>query len=210
MCAWHPIIGLIFMTSGRWIRYAVRGATLVALLLAGATTSAATQEQIESIILGIDTPRDRPIYFVERRTNRLLTKPLTLKGNIRFSADGTLSKKIEEPFQERVTISARHVELERKDKIKRLALDRRPDVKAFYVGIQALLDGDAATLLESFDVTLTERGDRWSLNLTPREKKLRKFVAHMVISGIASQVRMVRTEQPDGNWQEMSFHIAAD
>lgn len=180
------------------------------LLLAGVVTSAATPEQVESIIRGIDTARDTPIAFVERRTNRLLAEPLTLKGNIQFSADGTLSKQIEAPFDERITISARHVELQRKGKIKRLSLNRRPDIKAFYVGMQALLAGDAATLFESFDVTLTESGDHWSLDLTPKEKKLRKFVAHMVISGIAARVQMVRTEQPDGNWQEMSFHVAAD
>lgn len=185
-------------------------ATGLALLLAGGIASAATPERIESIIRGITTPRDTPIPFVERRTNRLLSEPLVLHGEIRFATDGTLSKQIREPFNERITISARRVELQRKDKVRRLSLDRRPDIKAFYVGMQALLAGDALALLQTFDVVASESADGWSLDLTPKEKKLRKFVSRMVISGKAAQVLMVRTEQPDGNWQEMSFHAEAN
>ena len=184
--------------------------TGTALLLASVATSAATPERVEAIIRGIDTPRDTPIPFVERRTNRLLTEPLTLNGEILFTTDGTLSKQIGEPFDERITISARRVELRRGGKVRRLSLDRRPDIKAFYIGMQALLAGDTSSLFESFDVVATESADGWSLDLAPKEEKLRRFVARFLISGKAAQVLTVRTEQPGGDWQEMSFHAATD
>ena len=194
-----------------WLTMPVIARTvLLALLFAGGITSATTPEQVESIIRGIATPRDTPIPFVERRTNRLLTEPLLLQGEILFSTDGTLLKQIGEPFDERITISARHVELRRDNKVRRLSLDRRPDIKAFYVGMQALLAGDALALFESFDVIATRDANNWSLDLAPKEKKLRKFVARMKITGTADQVQTVRTEQPDGNWQEMSFHTEID
>jgi len=196
--------------AGQGSHLIVTGVALLALLLASVATSAATPEQVESIIRRIDTPRDTPIPFIERRMNRLLAEPLTLNGEILFMTDGTLSKQIGEPFDERITISARRVELQRGGKIRRLSLDRRPDIKAFYVGMQALLAGDAAALFESFEVAATESADDWSLDLAPKEKKLRKFVARFVISGKAAQVLTVRTEQTGGDWQEMSFHTAAD
>jgi hypothetical protein len=179
---------------------------VLALIFAGGSTLAATPDQVESIIRNIDTPRDTPIPFVEHQTNRLLTEPLILKGEILFGTDSTISKQIGEPFDERITISAQRVELQRKGKTRRLKLDRRPDIKAFYLGIQALLAGDATALFKSFDVAATENVDGWRLDLAPKERKLNKFVTRFVISGKAEQVLTVRTEQPGGDWQEMSFH----
>jgi len=203
------------MIFGRWTDFCVTGTALLVLLsaagvVAAGDTSTTTPEQVESIIRGIETPRDTPIPFVEHRTSQLLTKPLTLNGEIEFTTDGTLSKQVGKPFDEHITISAQRVELRRKDKVRRLSLDRRPDIKAFYVGMQALLAGDVSALFESFDISATESADGWSLELAPREKKLRKFVARLVISGEAAQVRIVRTEQSGGDWQEMSFHAEAD
>jgi hypothetical protein len=185
-------------------------ATAVALLVICGTTMAETGEQVAAIIGKIETPRDRPIEFVERRANRLLTEPLILNGHIIFTSDGTLVKEIGEPFAERIMISARQVELQRAGKVRRLSLDRRPDIKAFYVGMQALLAGDATALFESFEVVASEDEDEWRLDLTPKERKLSRFVARFVISGTAERVRTVRTEQPGGDWQEMSFYGVAD
>jgi hypothetical protein len=203
------------MISGRWTEFFVAGKALLILLSAASivtnvTLAASTPEQVESIISNINTPRDTPIPFVEHRTSQLLTEPLMLSGEIEFTTDGTLSKWIGEPFDEHIIISAQHVELRRKNKTRRLSLDQRPDIKAFYVGMQALLAADASALFESFDITAAESTDGWSLALTPREKKLSKFVARLTISGKETQVQMVRTEQPGGDWQEMLFHITAD
>jgi len=197
------------MISGRRASVHSRIAVICTLLLA-ATGFAATPEQIEAVVRSIDTPRDIPIPFVERRANQLLAEPLTLSGEILFTADGTLSKKVGPPFNESITISARRVEFSRMGKTKRLSLNRRPDIKAFYIGMQALLAGDASALLDSFDVVSTQNADDWSLDLVPREEKLRTFVSRMVIFGRASRVLRVRTEQPGGDWQEMSFDPATD
>ena len=74
--------------------------------------------------------------------------------------------------------------------------------------MQALIAGDVTALFESFEVAITENDNGWSLDLVPKEKKLRKFVARLVISGKGARVLKVRTEQPGGDWQEMSFDTA--
>lgn len=186
------------------------GATVLLSMMLTGLVGAATVEKIESLVRSIDTPRDTPIPFTERRANRLLAEPLTVNGEILFTSDGTLSKRIGEPFDENVTISAQRVALQRGKKMRHLSLDRRPDIKAFYTGMQALIAGDATALFESFDVTATENENGWSLDLAPKEKKLRKFVARLVISGRGARVLTVRTEQPGGDWQEMSFDAAAN
>lgn len=184
-------------------------AALLGLMLVG-LAGAVTPEEIGSIVRGIDTPRDTPIPFVERRANRLLAEPLKVSGDILFTSEGTLSKKIGAPFDESVTISSKRVALQRGEKTRNLSLDRRPDIKAFYTGMQALIAGDVTALFASFDVAATGDANGWILDLAPKEKKLRKFVARLVISGKGGRVLTVRTEQPGGDWQEMAFGVAAD
>ncbi len=202
------------MISGRRTDLALLLTALLLLSAAGADTPDATPEQaaaiVGSIVDRIETPRDTPIPFVEQRTSRLLTEPLTLDGEIWFAADGTLSKRIGAPFDEQVTISARRVEMRRNGKVRRLSIERRPDIKAFYAGMQALLAGDVMALYSAFDVAAATDADDWRLELTPKDGQLNRFVARLVISGTGSRVRIVRTEQPGGDWQEMSFAPAAD
>lgn len=210
------------MISGRrtdlaWLLAALALTLALALAnapAAGADTPTATTEPVADvvrrIVAGIETPRDTPIPFVEQRTSRLLDEPLTLDGEIWFAGDGTLSKRIGAPFDEQITISARRIELRRDGKFRRLSINRRPDIKAFYAGMQALLAGDVTALYGVFDVAASADADRWQLDLTPRDDQLNRFVARLVISGSGSRVRIVRTEQPGGDWQEMSFGLAAD
>lgn len=167
--------------------------------------------RVASILGSIDTPRDEPIPFIERRQSQLLEEPLVLYGEVLFTWDGTLSKHIERPFQERVTISAESMELERKGRVRRVSLDKRPGVKVFYAGMRALLDGDTDALFELFDVSAAAGEEaNWRIELIPKEADLRTFVEQLIISGQGDQVLTVHTDQAGGDWQEMSFNPVGD
>lgn len=187
------------MTSGR-IKPLLILAVLPWIALAGPPDS------FEAILEGIDTPRGVAIPFVEKRQNSLLDEPLVLTGEVIFDHDGRLSKIIEIPFRERVTISHDAVELEREGRTKRLSLRRKEDVGAFYVALRALLEGDAKTLLDLFEVETTIDGGCWTIMLVPNAGPLSEFLESMTISGSAAQVSRIRTVHFDGNWQELSFN----
>ena len=168
-------------------------------------------ERVAAILSDISTPRNEPISFIEKRQSQLLEEPLVLYGEVLFTQEGTLSKRIEKPFQERVTISAHSMEMERKGRIRRVSLDKRAGVKVFYAGMRALLDGDTSTLYELFDVsTFAAEDTNWTIALIPKEADLRTFVEQLTISGQGGQVLTVHTDQPGGDWQEMSFRPASD
>lgn len=166
--------------------------------------------RVAEILEGIDTPRDEPIAFVEKRQNALLEVPLVLYGDVIFTADGALSKQIERPIQERVTITADDMELERDGRTRRVSLDKRTGVRVFYAGMRALLSGDVDELFELFDVAAEESDDRWSIRLVPKDEALRTFVEQLTISGQGGRVIGVHTVQPGGDWQQMSFDFTRD
>ncbi len=73
------------MISGRRIDFVTISATALLSMMLTGLAGAVTTEKVESIVRGIVTPRDTPIVFVERRTNRLLAEPMTVNGEIIFT-----------------------------------------------------------------------------------------------------------------------------
>lgn len=188
----------------------MKTALLTALLLLASVARADDLLRVVEILDGIETPRDEPIPFVEKRQSQLLAEPLILHGHVSFSRDGVLAKSIDRPFRESVLITGERMELERDGKTRRVSLDKRAGVKVFYAGMRALLNGDAHALLELFDVTTEDIDERWRLRLVPKQDELRTFVEKLTISGQGSQVLTVHTDQPGGDWQEMSFTPVSD
>lgn len=198
------------MTSGRTehpLAAVRRVVALIAVLLtaclAGAPASAAGE--VETILARIETPRGVAVPFVERRKNALLEEPLRLTGTVTFGEDGVLSKIIEHPFHERVSISRDAVELERDGRTRRLSLRRKDEVRSFYVALRALLEGDADTLNALFEIEATTGAGRWTLKLVPSGPPLSEFLHCMVIRGRSGRVHLIRTVQSGGDWQEMTF-----
>ncbi|HUO81318.1 MAG TPA: LolA-related protein [Gammaproteobacteria bacterium] len=192
------------MISGHEPRRAPRARLAAALCLAVWTVPAAADD-FESILEAIETPRDVPIPFVEKRGNALLAEPLVLTGEAEFGADGTLSKSIETPFRERVVITRDMLELTRDGRTRRLSLQRKDDVRQFYAALRALLEGDAQTLRELFTIETARNADCWRLVLVPAAEPLAAFVGRMVVSGRSSRVLEVRTEHAADDWQSLSF-----
>ena len=192
------------MISGHEPRRAPRARLAAALCLA-AWAAPAAADDFESILEAIETPRDVPIPFVEKRGNALLAEPLVLTGDAEFGADGTLSKSIETPFRERVVITRDMLVLTRDGRTRRLSLQRKDDVRQFYAALRALLEGDAQTLRELFTIETARNADCWRLVLVPAAEPLAAFVGRMVVSGRSSRVLEVRTEHAADDWQSLSF-----
>lgn len=166
--------------------------------------------RVEVILAHIKTDKSAPIPFIEKRNNKLLKEPLVLTGEITFTEDGVLTKQITQPVLESVMISADSLELQRKGKTKRLSMDRRADIKAFYTGMRALLNGDTETLFEMFDASSSTNDEDWTIDLIPKATDLQKFLDHLTVTGRGSEVLKVLTVQPGGDWQELSFNTEAD
>lgn len=167
-------------------------------------------DSVIDILNAIEATRSIPILFTERRSSRLLDEPLILSGEITFIEGGALRKQISRPVVESVLISADTIELSRNGKTRRLSMDRRGDLKAFYLGMQALLTGDSQGLLELFEASSSVEQDAWTIDLVPKTAELRKFLSRLTVTGRGSQIRTLLTEQPGGDWQEMSFGIEPD
>jgi hypothetical protein len=178
---------------------------IVVALLIPLNVVLADDDRLALIVGQLQAQLNQPVAFTETRSNELLDEPLLLTGELLYTSDGTLGKTILEPLQERVTITPQYVEMERKGRGRRLALKDRPDIGAFYAGMRALLEGDVEALRELFDASLEEGADGWTISMAPQSADLSEFVERLIVSGAGPHVLRVRTEQPNGDWQEMQF-----
>jgi hypothetical protein len=176
------------------------------MLLALWSVAGADEMDIRQIIASINTQRDVPVQFTELRMNPLLAEPVAFTGEVEFAVDGTLTKRIAAPVEERVSIGPEAVILERDGRKRSLSMRRDTDLWLFYSSLRAVLAGDPDGVIAAFDSAVIKSADQWEIELRPRSVELAGFIELMLVRGGNGRIDFVRTVQSEGNWQETSFH----
>jgi hypothetical protein len=172
---------------------------LLLLLLAIPLPSLAAPDAA-ALVARLKKPTPATTRYAEVRFVDVLEKPLLLAGELEHGADGLLVKRVEKPYRETTTIAAGNVTIERAGrKARRFTLARAPELAGLLESFAAVLDGDAARLARNYDVAATGGDARWSLTLTPKDRKLARKVARIVVDGANDSPRCFRVEEGDGD-----------
>jgi hypothetical protein len=170
---------------------------LCALLLASTAASSRSLEELERQIA-----RTPPVStgFVEYRFSHLLKKPLQVGGTLEYRADGVLVRKVETPYQELTEVTDDQVHISRQGKPPRsVSLQRVPQLRVLLGSFRALLEGRLQPLAADFDIALEEAVAGWKLTLTPRDARLRKYLAHIDVFGAGDRPACIEAVEPDGD-----------
>lgn len=181
---------------------------LLALWLCGLATAGASADSggdVSRLLQSLDLPPPGPIGFVEQRMSALFTEPIEAHGEISLGPDGSIEKRVTAPTQERVRISADAVTVERSGTSRTAELAGDARWKAFHAGITGLLNRNAAALEQAFEISLDESPQGWRLELRPRSGGGRMIITRISAYGEGSNLRRLRIEQGDTDWQEMTF-----
>jgi len=138
--------------------------------------------------------------FVEYRFSHLLKKPLRVSGQLEYRADGVMVRKVESPYQETTEATADQVRMTRAGKTTRtVSLQRAPQLRVLLGSFRALLEGRLQPLATDFELELREEAALWTLSLTPRDDKLRKYLARIEVFGRGGQPGCLEAVEPDGD-----------
>lgn len=173
--------------------------------VAAAAPTAGGPPLIGDILARVAARPGERVHFVERRCNRLLSEPLVLRGYVSMDDLGTLTRVVEEPFQERATLDGETATLQRDDRERRVDLGRGGAAAAYLRALYALLRGDEAILREHFDLQVSGSAQDWLLQLVPTERRLQRRLDAMTVRGAGDTVAGIRMERADGAWQDMQF-----
>jgi hypothetical protein len=150
--------------------------------------------------------------FEQTKTMRALKKPLILSGRLVFSKSHGILWVIDSPFQRRYVLGEASVAEIAEDgtRRERASADLPGFSRAARI-FRAILNGDARTLEDSFEVCVKTPAPAegaspgsWEVTLIPKEDSLVRFLSEMRISG-SRFVENLTIEEALGDRSEIRF-----
>ncbi len=138
--------------------------------------------------------------YTEVRFAQMFDRPLVARGELEYLGPGKLGKRVDAPYRETTTIADGQVKVQRGErKPREIELGQIPELEGFLRGFSALLGGDAATLAHDFNLDIAERGERWRLSLAPKDARLKRRIAAIVVDGSGNAARCFTIRDADGD-----------
>lgn len=190
------------MTSGTIRRLAVAALALVT------TTLNAADLNLDALLARLARPAPDTTTFVEVRYSSLLETPLVVSGRLEHRQDGSLVRRVESPYEEVTELQGENVSVERAGaRPRRFSLDRAPELRGMLASFGALLRGDRAMLDRYFVVEVQGTETRWVITLSPRDAKLKRHLAGIVVDGGGDHPRCFTLEEPDHDESLMALGV---
>lgn len=184
-------------------RRADRG--VFALLLAWTLAAPAAEPwTLDRLMHGLAQTRTARASFVERKTVRILERPLVASGELRFTAPDRLEKRTVRPQPELLLLQGDTLTLERAGRRTVLELRSYPEAAAFVESIRGTLAGDRKALERVYRLALEGSEASWVLTLTPADPATRALVERIRIAGRRADVSVIEIQQVNGDSSLMS------
>jgi hypothetical protein len=184
------------MRARRWL--------LAALLAWAPAALAAPPWTLERLLAGFAQQGSARATFIEKKTVRVLDRPLVSSGELRFEAPGVLEKRTLRPRPELLRLEGERLTLQRGDRKLSLDLRSTPEAAAFVDSIRGTLAGDREALERAYRLRLEGSAASWALTLTPREPALAAWVTRIRIAGRRAEVSVIEILQANGDSTLMS------
>ena len=138
---------------------------------------------------------------------RFSPRPLELKGSLRYERPNRISKHVQSPFDELLSVEGDALTLVNRAKGEQriLSLREQPALGALVESVRATLAGDLAQLERHYKVELSGAREAWSLRLAPRAAQVRAYVETITIAGSAARVRRIEVLETGGDRSVMTI-----
>ena len=176
-------------------------ALLLCLTLPWWASASRSEVAPSAVIAALGQPAPARTPFAEARFLKVLDKPLVVSGELAWLGGDQLQRRVDHPDQDTASIANGEVTLQRAGKSPRkFSLSHAPQLQVLLDSFVALLSGDGSRLQQAFDIRQTgEASGAWRLTLTPRDAKVAKTVASIVVDGDGKQSRCMQMQEADGD-----------
>jgi outer membrane lipoprotein-sorting protein len=145
--------------------------------------------------------------FVETRQIALLTQPLELKGSLSYERPDRLSKHVQSPVDELLSVEGDALTvLNKANGEKRvLSLRDQPAAGALVASVRATLAGDLAQLERHYKLDFSGTRDSWSLRLVPRDARVARYVESITFAGADARLQQMDAVETSGDRSRMTI-----
>lgn len=149
---------------------------------------------------------ERRATFQEEKTIGALAQPLLSWGRLSYQRPARMEKVTTGPQPEQLVVDgSRLVLTEGQDPPRAVDLDSVPELRALVDTVRGTLSGDLPSLRRSFDLAVSGTAAGWRMVLTPRDPRVAKLVARVVIDGAGSNPLTITTTQANGDTDRLSI-----
>ena len=187
------------------LRRALLAGGCALLLTGGAAQAAAGPFDLAQLTQLLASKRSGEATFVEKREVSVLDRTVMTSGRLSFEAPDTFVRENLKPQRERVAVVGNMLTMSRGERSRSVALDSVPEASVIIEAIRGTLTGNRESLQKLFETSVSGSAERWSLELVPRDARLRAQVATVRVSGRQAEVREMQVVMPDGDRSTMTI-----
>jgi len=145
--------------------------------------------------------------FVETRHIVLLTRPLELKGSLTYERPHRLSKHVQSPVDELLSVDGDALTVLNKTsgEQRMVSLREQPAAGALVASVRATLAGDLGELERHYEAGLSGARASWSLRLVPRDAQLRRAVESILLAGAGARLQRIEALETSGDRSIMTI-----
>ena len=184
----------------------------LAALLAGLAMAAATSAagfDLAQLTAQLARVKSGEATFTEKRRVEMLDRTLESSGRLAFRAPDTFVRETLKPRREKLEVTGNVLTMSIGERSRTLQLDSAPEAAVIVEAVRGTLTGNRESLERLFDASVSGSAERWSLDLVPRDLRLRGQVASVRVSGHGPTVREVQVLLADGDRSTMTIEPLA-
>ncbi len=187
----------------RWAPFLVLSLLSMALYLAPAW--AQTKFELPQLMQLLAQVKSGEATFTEKRNVAMLERPLEFSGRLSFEAPDTFVRENLKPRQERMAVVGKQMTMSMGSRSRTVPVDSVPEASIIVEAIRGTMTGNQDALEKHFTTAVTGTPQRWSLELVPREARLREQISVLRLTGQQSVVREVTIAMADGDRSVMTI-----
>jgi hypothetical protein len=192
--------------------FVTRAAPGLVALGAGAAPGfafAAAEFDLAQLAALLGRVRSGEASFIEKRRVELLDRTLESSGRLSFRAPDSFTRETLKPRHEKLEVNGNVLTMSLGERSRTLQLDSSPETAVVIEAIRGTLTGNREALERFFDASVSGSAGRWTLDLVPRDLRLRGQVASVRVLGRESAVREVQVLLGDGDRSTMTIEPLA-
>jgi outer membrane lipoprotein-sorting protein len=143
--------------------------------------------------------------FTETRTVAMLERTLQSSGRLSFEAPDSFVRETLKPRREKIAVVGNSVTMSLGSRTRTVPLDSVPEAAVIMEAIRGTLTGNRDAIERNFTPSVAGTPQRWTLELKPREPRLRELVIAVRLVGEKALVREVTVAMADGDKSVMTI-----
>ena len=195
------------LASGRGLLRALLRALLASLGVAFAAWALAAPAAFDlgALTTLLGRVKSAEATFVEQRRVEMIDRTLVSSGRLSFAAPDSFVRETLKPRHEKLVVAGNRLTMSLGDRSRTMALDASPEASVIVEALRGTLTGNRETLERLFETSVSGNAGQWTLELLPRDLRLRGQVASVRISGRESMAREVQVLLADGDRSTMTI-----